>query len=572
MMKKPEGYSFDTSDNWVQVYKFINVILSWGVTVLRDEKSFFIPFDIIAGTNMACGLIREEIDKVEKLAEEYKVKLDHIEALPSGELLSFSSVRVGVFGGGGAPYNYGYGLSELGFDVYYIDDRDIRGGILSNLDIFIVPGGGFRAMYGQLQPLGVKGINEIMQFVRGGGMYIGSCAGSYDAAITPKSFTDTFPLQTNMQMINAKVWNDGSNTEWAGLQSPGIGVIKVKKAVKCHPILWDMPDEFEIAHYNGPIFETVDNSSIEGSSKALGLLSWSGYTEAFTPSERFLDNGYVLSELLADKAINESKFAAVLGFLDKGSVLLFGSHPEFGFSITMGDMQLSYKIIANAILWKSAIRRKEIQCTKFDEIYLNEYSSNALYKSDELIELVKEKLEEVSTVMEKIDSKSKSPSWLDRAYSMSLFGKEPSLIWDETMKENKIIIKDMLTLMEEMSDIYREAFEKGNCKELTNVYRMWQSAILYNRDDLWDQDFGYQGVVKLLDMSKNFFTKAYERYDLELSEKPGNPYSQMFENPYILAVGVYCSASGAIASAQSIMKMHKAKLEKYLIREKISAS
>ena len=119
------------------------------------------------------------------------------------------------------------------------------------------------------------------------------------------------PVQAKLQMVNAKVWNDSKNTEWVGLQSPGIGVIKVKNQIPEHPILWNVPEEFEISHYNGPIFEVVANSCIEGASQAIGLLKWSGITDNFTPSEEFLNDLPKAELTVSQSAVQEMRCIVV---------------------------------------------------------------------------------------------------------------------------------------------------------------------------------------------------------------------------------------------------------------------
>src|SRR5690606_27907025 len=117
-------------------------------------------------------------------------------------------VVVGLYGGGGAPFNQASLLAECGFMIRFISDAEVRAGQLDDLDVFVMPGGGFRAMHGQIEPLGEAGCRAIATFVERGGMYIGSCAGSYDCAIAPEDFVRSCPAQRHLQIINARVWND----------------------------------------------------------------------------------------------------------------------------------------------------------------------------------------------------------------------------------------------------------------------------------------------------------------------------------------------------------------------------
>lgn len=122
-----------------------------------------------------------------------------------------------------------------------------------DFDAFVVPGRGYRAMLGQLEPLGADGAKAVAEYVRGGGMYIGSCAGSYNAAVVAESFLRICPIQLDMCLLDARVWNTG-DTEWLGLRSPGVGILEADNAAPDHPVMAGMPAHFEITHYNGPLF------------------------------------------------------------------------------------------------------------------------------------------------------------------------------------------------------------------------------------------------------------------------------------------------------------------------------
>lgn len=83
-------------------------------------------------------------------------------------------------------------------------------------------------------------------------MYIGCCAGSYDAVTVPEVFLQACPTQAEICLLDARVWNDGGVEEWGGLRSPGVGVLLAETAAPEHPVMAWMPARFELAHYDGP--------------------------------------------------------------------------------------------------------------------------------------------------------------------------------------------------------------------------------------------------------------------------------------------------------------------------------
>ena len=134
--------------------------------------------------------------------------------------------RIALYGAGGAPYNHAAVFARAGYEVDFVFPQDVLNGVLAGFDAFVMPGGGYRAMIGQIEPLGREGARALREYVEAGGMYIGCCAGSYDAATVAKSFLELCPAQEEMCLSGATVWNDGGE-EW-GLRSPGIGVLRAE--------------------------------------------------------------------------------------------------------------------------------------------------------------------------------------------------------------------------------------------------------------------------------------------------------------------------------------------------------
>src|SRR5919206_2653535 len=116
------------------------------------------------------------------------------------------SARIAVYGAGGAPFHHAAVLRKAGHRVDFVFPCDILGGALAGFDVFVMPGGGYRAMFGQLEPLGTEGTRAITEYVCSGGMYLGSCAGSYSAATVSPSFIELCPAQAEMRLLDATVF------------------------------------------------------------------------------------------------------------------------------------------------------------------------------------------------------------------------------------------------------------------------------------------------------------------------------------------------------------------------------
>jgi len=93
-------------------------------------------------------------------------------------------IRVAVYADDGSPtaaafFDQTVGIDKAHFTVTHVTAADIRNGVLKNYDVVIQGGGGSIAQAKSLEPAGRDAIRE---FVRGGGGYLGVCAGAYLAA------------------------------------------------------------------------------------------------------------------------------------------------------------------------------------------------------------------------------------------------------------------------------------------------------------------------------------------------------------------------------------------------------
>ena len=415
--------------------------------------------------------------------------------------------RIALYGAGGSPFHHAAVFARAGHDVEFVFPSDIRDGALAAFDAFVMPGGGYRAMFGQIEPLGTDGAAAIKRYVQDGGMYIGCCAGSYDAAKTAPSFVALCPAQPEMCLLDATVWNEeGEN--W-GLRSPGVGVLRARTAAADHPVMVGMPETFEIAHYNGPLF-----------SGAQALARVAAPTDRFTPAERFLGpaDGPTLVEQAAEAGIAN----VVAGALGEGRVVLFGSHPEFGFSLTMEDEQEPTRMLRNAIDWQLA----ECGAAERGEILL--FTDRA--QGDEadgaparVVELVDRLCDRTAAVR----ARGLGPKWLSPAYAMSYYGRSPSEIWQASL----------------------DSIERLGAEVERRAPEVDPRALTFRPPAEWQLDGGYHGVVALLEQSVELLGQALETWDFDPGEPSDDPYEHMSTNPYHLVAGSYLAAVGRVTAA-----------------------
>lgn len=553
---------------WRCAYRTANLLLRLGVPVrwTRDDTSTIAdargqvthlpPGSFLLGERDEAprrdtGTIHTLLEKldVQTLAGEVRV----------GSSLRLQPARVAVYGGGGAPFHHLSALRLLGFDADPIMPAHIHAGALAHYTVMAMPGGGWDAMHGQLAPLGPAGARAIATFVRQGGLYLGSCAGAYDAAITPASFQESCPAQQEMQLINAKVWNSG-DAAWGGLQSPGIGVVDVEGAREGHPVLVNLPTRFRLTHYNGPIFAPVDGV-ISGASPITGLVRFSGLTPDFTSAEDFLGDGAPGSRLM-DRAIAEGLFSVVHGDLDAGSVLLCGSHPEFGYDLSLAGLEEGALLLANAILWHTATHPARLTASADRPPAWPVASTSARSPRAHLPVIARQvaELEMVSAV---------HPWWLEPRHSMSLFGRLPDHMWDGAVAQLVPRLGRIDAAMDRADDLAQRirevcADEPPMSRELERIARDMQ----YRADPASRQDGGYRGIGALLEEVSDLLRQAMQFRASAAPMPPPSPYhayQDAWQNPYHLVAGSYLAAAGLLTSTELLLRSDIVCLEDVLL-------
>jgi Biotin-protein ligase, N terminal len=417
--------------------------------------------------------------------------------------------RIALYGAGGAPYHHAAVFARAGHEVEFVFPADIAAGALEGFDAFVMPGGGYRAMFGQIEPLGPDGARRLRAYVQGGGMYIGCCAGSYDAATVAQSFIDLCPAQPEMCLLDATVWNEGG-AEW-GLRSPGVGVLRARTAAPEHPVMAGMPEEFEIAHYNGPLF-----------AGATALARVAGRTDRFTPWEETL--GRTVPRPLIDEAADAGVANIVAGPCGDGRVVLFGSHPEFGFTLAMDDEQPPARMLLNAIDWQLA------------ESGAPERPRPALLADAEgdadpaRVAALADALRERTALLR---IRGTAARWLAPEHAMAVFGLSALEVWTQS-----------LDAIDRLSG------------EAEGLAASTEPRVLGFRAPQ-EFDGGYHGVIALLEQSVELLDRALADWDFDPGEPGDNPYVHMTGSPFHLVAGSYLAAVGRVGGAALLCRAYE---------------
>jgi len=562
----PLAMVIPVADDWVSACFVANRLLRGGDRVLwitaspTDDGpaagSFLVPldpaFDPGLSEPVAAGMVLEVLSDANVNAVPFSG--DSVRASP------IAPVRVGLYGGGGAPFNHAAIMAACGFPFRFLSDAEVRAGALAEVDVFVVPGGGSRAMHGQLEPLGEDGCRAIADFVRDGGMYIGCCAGTYDCIVNSDAFVASCPPQKHLQLLNAKPWQGESAVEMFGtIQSPGVGVVRVRNDNPDHPVMLGLPPVFPLVHYNGPILDPLPASQIPGASGAVGLASFAGVTDRFTAAEDFSGPAPVSEATYVSLGIAAERFAAAAGELGTGRVVAFGSHPELGADLPMVEWFDPARMLANAVLWQSISRRESgAQPAPASSAGTLGLPLGSGYST--VIGLANDLAARARALQQlPIDPR---PGWLEPDYAMSIFGLAADDIWRQSLIEIQPLADQAGTLSRALSDRIGHLMQPAAhpvpplvCQAITTA----EHRLHDHRAAPWNQDGGYQGVIALLRAAIAMCDEAGERWEIELGP-PAGAYGYLDTNPYHLVAGSYLAAIGKAAAAVQLLHATAAEL------------
>jgi hypothetical protein len=425
--------------------------------------------------------------------------------------------RIALYGSGGSPYHHAAILAEAGHRVSFVFPPDIGDGALGGFDAFVMPGGGYRAMQGQLEPLGAAGCRAIREYVEGGGMYIGSCAGSYDAATVPARFLESCPVQSELRLLDARIWNEG-DSRFGVLQSPGIGELVAGNAAPAHPVMAGMPARFPITHYNGPFF---------AGGQALAVVEGAG--KQFTPAEEFL--GAKGQPWLVDRAAGAGAANIVAGTRGAGRVVLFGSHPEFGLTISLDDQAVTARLLSNAVDWQIAESgrpdRPDIPVASERPV------DPATFEAD--LAALPGLVNTITERAGRLRDRTAEP-WLDENHAMSMLGMTPRQIW--------------AAALDRIPALAGEAAGRAAA--------MPPALVSFDPPAEWPVDGGFRGVRPLLTEAERQMALAEGNWRDGWPGSVSDGYDYMLESPYHLVAGSYLAAIGQVASAALLSRAARA--------------
>ncbi|MCA9129452.1 MAG: biofilm PGA synthesis protein PgaC [Planctomycetales bacterium] len=177
-----------------------------------------------------------------------------------------------------------------GFDARRVSPEDIRQGVLSDIDVLIMPGGSGSS---QAEHLKVEGRKAICDFVDQGGGYVGICAGSYLASSH---------YEWSLGLINARVWD---RAHWAR----GNGQVRMLLSETGQRALANEGKMLDVYYGQGPLLIPGNNPHLP-------------------PYEVLASYGTEIATKGAPRTAMLGTHAIIRASFGKGRVICFSPHPE----------------------------------------------------------------------------------------------------------------------------------------------------------------------------------------------------------------------------------------------------
>ncbi|MDF1523266.1 MAG: hypothetical protein P1P87_10660 [Trueperaceae bacterium] len=434
----------------------------------------------------------------------------------AGRLLAGHTI--GVYGSGGAPWHHLALAAAAGATVRPVRAEDVAAGRLAELDALIVPGGGAIAMAGLLAPLGEAGAEAIAAWVRAGGAYVASCAGSVLPLALRGAADESLPLARCLRMVDVPMANEGDAT-LGGLASPGVGRIRVRLD-PAHPFTAGLPDEIDIVHYNGPLF---DLSRVPAGVRPF---AWPvAATAAFTPAERFLPGGPAGASTF-ERCVAARAATGLEADVGEGRLLLFGSHPEFG----LGPLLLGWGDAAALLVAALASLEARAAAPAAGDPGWTVRSEHGRRPPSDLARDATAALVRAAARFEALTA-SAPDAWLAPEQAAAFHGRDARTAWPEDAAAAARIA------LAAASDLRALAPRMGaaDAPWLDDAPRA-------------DQDFGWMGLLQLLARVHAMLDAAKAAPEAP-EARPAHAYDPFDRHPFHLAVGSYLSAAGLISAA-----------------------
>jgi hypothetical protein len=584
------AFIISTEDtNWKKATRFINLLLKFGKLVywaiepftaktnqhdgdhLFEAGSFIVPLKASTlGYREYSSLAKFfPEDTIIREAEAHDVKFHIISHTFDAKILVLRRTRVALFADGGSPYPFVDILGELGFQNNFVTSADIRADILKHFHILVIPGGGVEGPPRQSMALGEEGRQKVKAFLKKGGALWGSCAGSWNMINVPEAIVErwvnAFPGVASfksMNVVNAEYWSNGM---------PGIGLVQVRNINPRHPVMLGLPEEFEVTWHLGPFIDVTPGIVMEASD-AIPVVQCNKLTQQWTAAEYMRNQSKqtlpgALEDTYAYKGTQEGKYGIVVGYYGLGRTLAAGCHPEFGLDWLLEKWGIPARIFTNFILWagSSGPYTTSLVVSAGSKTHAptergGHYGIPITFPPTYGVNVVQKRIPNIRKKLAQLGTKSISPLplWLTEEKAEASFGMTAKEKWplilarmNELSTEIEEISHDMTKTLQKLNETYQTLqnlhYELNSIQirdisienaqstinesqnYLLEQIRDFNGDINFKRPPEWHQDYGWIGIIPLLDACNHALDIAIRNFEIPDPSYQESPYVAIWD-------------------------------------------
>lgn len=241
--------------------------------------------------------------------------------------------RIGVYAGTGTSHSWLWFVELFDrmsfYEVVFLTEDMVTDGALDSLDVFAMSGGDTIRI---AEGLGPEGGSAIEAFIRGGGLYLGSCAGAYLPLKSSKQHLDRF------NFVDIKITNLSKTRPEAKRMGS-----KACTSYGCDFVYHPVREDVRLRMTGKEPFTGVENfrAPLYGGPSMVpsGECDVLAYYDGFTEKTLFLVDRSLAEQTLIGKV------AAARAALGDGRLYLFGPHFEHPLFPTANHL------VATAIFW-----------------------------------------------------------------------------------------------------------------------------------------------------------------------------------------------------------------------------
>jgi hypothetical protein len=593
-LTKPRFLLFsDLDSDWEDAARFANLVLKAGRSVWWAQESFRIrhgngsfrecpPGSFLVPSQRATPTAAEDPFDVPdtRILEEARrrhVRIHAVELETGVTARSLRYPRIALFSDAGTPYAFATVLAKAGFDYYPLNAVDIRNDELKSFDVLMLPGGAHRGGELQGELMGETGRAKVKEFVHKGGAIWGSCGGCYNLiyvatskrdywktvfkAKNARSFTINWterPPFQSLELLNAEYWSKGM---------AGVGKLVMKNVNPNHQVLFGLPREFELAWQLGPFLDTA-MGRVREASAPIPLLRLERFTPDWTSAESAYDHPNpkrALKEEEEDtysaRGVRDKVLGMVAGYYGKGKVCGSGGHPELGLDWLYERRGPAARIISNFIFWATSqetpvgVESRNDRTEDWPPILLGQDLHQKVVNKLALLD------EAISALVSKQEPELPAFWNAEASFGLSAAEKWPILIRRVQELPNEIKRASVALQREyfKLYAIYSKLLTKHPTSGeqttphpidtiLSQVYQMLAKVVedyTYKRAPEWEQDYGWQGVIALLDSAHTKILASTKNYNNPKAVGPDSPHSLMW--------GWYVGAVHDLINAKTVL-------------------